>query len=237
MVVFKKDFEPTNHLEWNAEYDVECIIKSTYDDYGRVAATKDATDDYIESVTGCHNMRFHIFICKMAWDWAVLHYPLKHRPMLGDSVPVFENLVKSLEAALEAELKKKKSKTAKDKKADADIRKTIKNYKALIEENRPIEWISEMKAVFCAFFYAHRSPLAGYWATGQYSNDSIPGILAHLKLTEERLVQLVMERPASFVDYDEDTEPEPESMSEPDARAFIAKLKLNADKTPKHTWD
>jgi hypothetical protein len=64
MVVLKKDFSPYDHIEWS-EYDVEKVIKSTYNDYGRVAPVKGATRKYIESVTD-QSKRFYFFICQKA---------------------------------------------------------------------------------------------------------------------------------------------------------------------------
>lgn len=193
MVVMKKDFEPFGCLEWKAEYSVEAVIKSSYDDYGRVAEADGYTMKQIEAWVDSREDskprgRFHFFIHQRAWDWAVDRYKRQLRPneMLSDSADLLDIVIQELE---------KKSKTKKAKGETQKIKAEILKMRRRQELLRPKPWVAEMDTVFVAFMYACRNPLAGYWATGQYHTDTLSELAAHHKLTDDCMIDIVMSHP------------------------------------------
>jgi len=204
MVIFEKDYDPFGRLEWDVEYDVEKIVKSKYYDYGSIEPTEDATDEYLQSVTNSREDReedegrYHIFICKMAWDFAVVTYPVRPREA---EYKMYERLVK-LGTYSEEEL-------------------------ALFRPPSPLEL--EMKSVFIAFRYACKNPLAGYWATGQWYKETIPTLIEHLVMTENRIFQILMDHPYLMHDkYDEHGDALP--VTEAEVLARIGKWKYQSRK-------
>lgn len=169
-VLFNRTFNPIGHLEYDARFDVELVIKSTYADYGRPANVDGVDPQYLDAVTDCLGRdgqepgRYFFFVCKKAWDWAVSRYPQKHLNMDDEMTALIEELELS-----------------------ASTWPLAQKYRERAQP--PFQYFSEMQSVFHAFRQHHRTPLAGYWATGQYYlyfNE----ILSHMELVVERLLDL-----------------------------------------------
>jgi hypothetical protein len=200
LVVFKKNFEPLQHLEWDY-HDVDFIVRGRYGDYGRVRVKdsgifgnkpKKLDDDSLSDIL---QGRFHFFVCTMAWDWAVTRFHVKPHPDEEERLKLMKQLLSELKG------------------------EQLSRYKKLIAQTEREKWTYDFKSVVIAFMEAHRNPLAGYWATGQYYTDDIPGIVDHMKLMEERMIQLIMDHPYLVEEDDEKV------FTKAEARARLEKIK------------
>ena len=200
MVVFKKDLDPRGKLEWDAEYDVEKIVKSKYYDYGYVEETENISEEYIRSVTDSRdeeNCHYHIFICQMAWDFAVEMYPSRVREY---DQKLYESL------------------------------KELGVSENILSLHQPSSKLAlEMKSVFVAFRYACKNPLAGYWATGQWDDCTIPSLIDHLVMTENRIFQILMDHPG-LMHGKYDTRGNPVPVTEEQVLARMGKWKYQSRK-------
>ena len=221
LVVFKKEFSPFGDLEFNVEYNVEAIVKSTYDDYGTIVPTDAATEEWLENHLRdgdeC-DPRYHVFILQRAWDWAVNAFPMG--PTYNDLRMIrlqakSKDLLKSLRDELIARGEQPES---------YDPTEIFWSLKP--------DWVYETQSVFTAFRYAGRNPLAGYFVTAQYDRETIPGLIHHHNLVEACMADFVAKRP--YYGYaDEDREEEEITYEE--ALKCLKKLRK---KTPKveHLW-
>ena len=219
MVIMKKDFTPFNRIEYDAGYDVQCIIKSKYDDYGNVAldkgsgVTQKQLDEWTDARDDNKNGRYFFFVHQRAWDWAVQRYPMRKNQdqlfrLSEDLCKMTEDHAANPPADASPELK-------------ALLISQAESQRKTLELIRPKPWVAEMKSVFIAFLYACRNPLAGYWATGQYYTEALPELLAHQKLVEDCMIDIIKDHPYMATgDIDDD-----DSVDEKTARKLLAKLK------------
>lgn len=190
LVVFNREFVPAGHIEWSAEYDIEAVFKSKYADYGVIEPVGEATEEYLDDLLEnrvSENDRYYVFISKLAWDWAVKKFPVgpsAHDRWLRTTQ---EELLELIEKDLE---------TTTDPEERAKFEKAIAGTKLLLNhvgvEKYEHQW--ETASVLRAF-RPGLTPLAGYWATGQWWKDTLPEIVDRRAMTRERLIEIIMERP------------------------------------------
>lgn len=88
-VILRKGFDfAQDTLSPRADYSVEAVIKTSYDDYGFPHGTEEFPDSYVHGVVDglwgsrgdTEKGRLHFFVCQQAWTWC---QEPGHLPMLN----------------------------------------------------------------------------------------------------------------------------------------------------------
>jgi hypothetical protein len=153
---------------------IERIVKSTYYDYGRPNETPEASTEWLdEAIHNREKSRYFFFVRQEAWDWAVKRFRVSL-----ESVDDFK-WIRKLDADMNAIL----ADTVKaGGKAAESAAKILAKRKP--PEDLPQPWQAEVAAVLHAFMATCRTPLGGYWATGQWhANEQLNPVESLAKLT------------------------------------------------------